>query len=284
MRDYLEVCLEAARKGGQVLLDWQDRFSFREKGPRDLVTEADVAAQEVIRGILLKSFPSHDFLGEEEAADRVAKGLAPMAARRSEFRWVVDPLDGTANYVHRMPGFAVSIALQKGDEIVLGVVFDPKSKECFTAVRGEGASLNGQPLKTSGCERLNECLIAVSFSPNVERGSLEITRFVEALHACQSVRRLGSAALNLAFVASGRLDAYWATSCSIWDVAAGFLLVEEAGGTICGIDGQAVSLQRPEFLASASQPLERALLGVLESADELHLAARPGTGQTADNA
>lgn len=275
MANYLDVCLEAAQRGGAVLLDWQERFTFREKAPRDLVTEADVAAQEAIRDCLLKAFPNHDFLGEEEAAERKAQGLDPIPPRQSEFRWVVDPLDGTANYVHRMSGFAVSIALQQGDEVILGVVLDPRSQECFTVARGEGVQFNGQPVQTSGCERPDQALIAVSFSPNVPRGSIEITRFVEALHACQSVRRLGSAALNLAYVASGRLDAYWATSVSIWDVAAGLLMVEEAGGKVSGLNGQPLVLERPEFVATASHPLHRELLGILKEAERRHSELRP---------
>jgi myo-inositol-1(or 4)-monophosphatase len=270
MANYLDVCLEAAHRGGKVLLDWQDRFTFREKSRRDLVTEADVAAQEAIREVLLKSFPNHDFLGEEEAAERAAKALEPFPERQSEFRWVVDPLDGTANYVHRMSGFAVSIALQQGDEVIVGVILDPRTGECFTAARGEGVQLNGVPVRTSGCERAEQALIAVSFSPNVPRGSIEITRFVEALHACQSVRRLGSAALNLAYVASGRLDAYWATSVSIWDVAAGLLMVEEAGGAVGALNGGPLRLERPEFVASASAALYGELRSVLDEADRRH--------------
>ena len=139
MPDLLAVCLEAAHRGGAELLDWQSRFSPKEKGPKDLVTEADVASQKAIREVLLGAFPDHDFLGEEEAADRVAAGHSAIPPRRSEYRWIVDPLDGTANYVHRLQTYAVSIALQHGNDIVLGVVYDPVSEECFTAKRGEGA-------------------------------------------------------------------------------------------------------------------------------------------------
>jgi len=266
MPDFLEVCLQAARSGGKALLDWQDRFRPREKGPKDLVTEADLAAQEAIRAVVHKAFPDHDFLSEEDAADRRAKGLTPIADRQSDFRWVVDPLDGTTNYVHRLPGFAVSIALQHGNDVVLGVVFDPLSQECFVAKKGRGASLNGQPIKTSGCSQIGQALVAVSFSPHVERDSPEIRRFVEILMAAQSVRRMGSAALNLCYVAAGRLDAYVATSVSIWDIAAGLLLVTEAGGTVSGLDGNALSLERPELTAAASQPLSAELVRIVEKA------------------
>src|SRR5262245_22951564 len=255
MSVFLEVCLDAARCAGRVLLDWQDRFHPREKGPRDLVTEADVAAQETIRETIHKAFPDHDFLGEEEADERKSKGLDPIPQRRSDFRWIVDPLDGTTNYVHRLPGYAVSIALQQGNDLVVGVVFDPLSKDCVVAERGAGASLNGQPIKASGCQQITQALVAVSFSPHVSRESTEIKRFIEVLLASQSVRRMGSAALNLGYVAAGRLDAYLATSVAIWDVAAGLLLVNEAEGAVAGITGGTLSLERPELIAASSQPL-----------------------------
>jgi myo-inositol-1(or 4)-monophosphatase len=268
MPQFLDVCLEAAHLGGQALLAWQDRFQTKEKGTNDLVTEADLAAQDIIRESIHKAFPNHDFLGEEEAAERKAKGLSPIAPRMSEYRWIVDPLDGTMNYVHRLPGFAVSIALQQGNDIVLGAVLDPLAEECFVAVRGQGVTLNDKPIATSGCQRADQALLAVSFSPHVPRDSIEIARFVEGLVSCQSVRRMGSAALNLAYVAAGRLDAYWATSVSIWDVAAGLLMVEEGGGAVAGIDGSPIDPERPQFIASASRLLQQQMIEILRRAAE----------------
>ncbi len=259
MLEFLSVCEQAARAGGQVLLDWQNRFTTREKGLRDLVTEADVASQQAIRDILLGRFPDHDFLGEEDASFPAAIKTSP----KSQYRWIVDPLDGTANYVHHLPAFAVTIALQKAEETVLGIVFDPIANELYHAVKGEGTFLNGKSVQTSGCTSPEQAMVAVSFAPNVPRGSIEIARFIEALHSCQSVRRLGSAALNLAYLAAGRLDAYWATSVKIWDVAAGLLMVEEAGGTVSRLDGGPLDLNNPEFLASASQPLQGEMLQIL---------------------
>jgi myo-inositol-1(or 4)-monophosphatase len=256
----LEVCLEAAKLGGKALLHWRDRFQAREKGPRDLVSEADLAAQEAIRGVLCKAFPDHDFLSEEDAAERRSKGQSPIPRRRSEWRWIVDPLDGTTNYVHHLPGYAVSIALQHQDEIVLGVVFDPLSEECFVAERGNGAMLNGKQLKTSGCEQIGQALVALSFSPHVTRDSLEVRRFTEVLLASQSVRRMGSAALNLCYVAAGRLDGYLATSVSIWDIAAGLLIVEEAVGCVSALNGGPVCLANPEIIAASSSQLLQQLL------------------------
>jgi myo-inositol-1(or 4)-monophosphatase len=267
MPSFTEVCFEAAHCGGQALLDWQDRFSAREKGPKDLVSEADLAAQEAIRGIICKAFPQHDFLSEEDAADRRAKGLNPLGERRSAYRWIVDPLDGTTNYVHHLPGYAVSIALEHEGQLLVGLVFDPLSRDCFVAEQGKGAKLNGKSLATSGCNNLEKALIAVSFSPHVDRDSPEIKRFVEILLASQSIRRMGSAALNLSYVAAGRLDGYLATSVSIWDVAAGLLLVQEAGGISSGLDGRPLDLERPELLAAASASLLKQLVGVVEKAN-----------------
>jgi myo-inositol-1(or 4)-monophosphatase len=216
-------------------MEWRDRFTAREKSPRDLVTEADVASQVAIQKMLAQEFPSHLFVGEEECSG--AGGVASHENFSSEYRWIVDPLDGTANYVHGMPSWAVSIALARRDELLVGTVFDPILDECFSAVRGGGAFLNGRPLHSSGCQHLGQAMIAASFSANIPRGSPEIRRFVEMLHECQSIRRLGSCALNLCYVAAGRLDGYWASAVKSWDAAAGVLIVEEAGGCISNMRG-----------------------------------------------
>lgn len=246
-----------------MLMSWRDRFSTREKGPRDLVTEADVAAQQAIESVLLGAFPDHDFLGEESDPARLPK----KSNHRSPYRWIVDPLDGTANYVHKLQSFAVSIALEHQGKVILGVVYDPVSGEFFHAQAGGGAYLNDQPLATSGCSSTDLAMVAVSFPPLVQRDSIEIRRFVEALVECQSVRRLGSAALNLAYLAAGRLDAYWATSVKNWDVAAGILLVREAGGVVTHISGSELDLEVPQFLASASVPLHEQMLRLLATAE-----------------
>jgi myo-inositol-1(or 4)-monophosphatase len=266
MPDFLNICVQAAREGGRVLLDWQDRFEVREKGRNDLVTQADEAAQEAIRAVLLGRFPDHDFLGEEEAAERKTRGEPAILPRRSAYRWIVDPLDGTANYVHRLPAYAVSIALEHEGELVCGCVLDPLAEECFTAARNEGAKLNGRPIRVSQCQRIDRAMVAVSFSPNVPRGSIEISRFVEALHAAQAVRRLGSAALNLCYIAAGRLDVYWATSVQAWDVAAGVLIVREAGGVVTALDGGSLDLEHPELSAAATAALHHDVQQVLQRA------------------
>jgi myo-inositol-1(or 4)-monophosphatase len=257
MQEYITVCEHAARSGGQVLLDWQGRINPREKGPKDLVSEADLASQQEIHKILYEAFPDHDFLGEEDDPN-------DQTQRKSDYRWIVDPLDGTVNYVHGLPAYSVSIALEHRGELQVGVVFDPISQECFSAARGQGAFLDGESISTSDCRELRTALTAASFSANVDRESEEITRFLNVLVECQALRRLGSAALNLAYVASGRLDAYFATSVKIWDVAAGLLLVQEAGGIVSGVDGKSFDLSKPKFATAATTELHEAFVEVLK--------------------
>lgn len=251
MTEYLTVCEKAARAGGQVLLDWAGRFSVREKGRSDLVTEADLAAQATIRRILLAAFPEHGFLGEEgDYRESTADG----------FRWIVDPLDGTTNYVHGVPQFAVSIALERQGTLLAATVYDPTADECFTATVGEGARMNGRPIHVSSVDTLPQALVAVSFPTNVNRQSPDIAAFVEVLLVSQAVRRMGSAALNLAYVAAGRFDASFATDTKAWDVAAGWLLVREAGGIVTNFKGQSPTLSPARFVASSCPVLNTELL------------------------
>lgn len=246
MPDYLRICEEAARAGGTILLDWVDRFAVREKGPADVVTEADLAAQEAIRSIVLGNFPTHEFLGEEDALHAPTSG---------NYRWIVDPLDGTMNYVHRVPNYCTSVALALGQELVVGAIYDPVAQECFLAEVGTGAFLNGQPIKVSGVTTPDKALVSASFPPKVRRDSPELATFVEALLHTQGIRRTGSAALNLCYLASGRFDAFWATETHSWDIAAGMLLVREAGGIMTDLDGGPIDLDHPQFLAASTQQL-----------------------------
>jgi myo-inositol-1(or 4)-monophosphatase len=256
MQSYARVCEAAARAGAEVLRRMAPRFSVREKGPSDLVTEADLASQEAIRQVLLTAYPDHGFLGEEGGE----------TSGRDAARWIVDPLDGTTNYVHRAPHYAVSVALERGGAMLVGAVYDPNFDECFTAEAGRGAFLNGRPLRTSGVADPRLALVAISLPARLTRGSVELAAMTELLLASQSLRRTGSAALNLAYLAAGRYDACWATDTKPWDVAAGFLLVREAGGMVTGTDGMAVRLERPRFLAAATGTLHAKLLTVLEGA------------------
>ncbi len=257
MPDYLKTCQEAAQAGGSVLLEWVGKFAVREKGPSDLVTEADVASQEAIRRIVLDRFPQHQFIAEEQAA-----ATGPDA----EYRWIVDPLDGTMNYVHGVHHYAVSVALVRGREIVAGAIYEPWARECYSAAKGEGAYQDGVRLRTSGAQRISEALVVASFAAKVHRGSPEISQFVAAVLGCQGVRRTGSAALNLCHLAAGRYDAFWALSTQSWDVAAGVLLVEEAGGRVTDLEGRPFDLARPHPVATAGDPLHDQFLQLLQNA------------------
>jgi myo-inositol-1(or 4)-monophosphatase len=258
LTDYLDAACEAARRGAAVLEEWRSRFSVREKGRADLVTEADLASQNAIRAYLHQRFPSHGFLGEEDPTPQAkpAAGAPPT--------WIVDPLDGTTNYVHDCPMYCVSIGLWLGGEMVVGVVLDAPHGELFSAARGRGAYLNGKRLQTSRAAALGEALLATGFPPDLrgQERALAWWRYF-SLHA-RSLRRTGSTALNLAYVAAGRFDGYWAFDNHVWDVAGGVVLVAEAGGKLTSIDGGPADPFDPAGLAS-NGPLHDALLDAMRT-------------------
>jgi myo-inositol-1(or 4)-monophosphatase len=242
------VCEQAVRAAGATIQDWIGRTSVRHKGPADLVTEADFAAQEVVRTTVLGAFPEHCLLGEEGEAAGSRPG-------RAEFRWIADPLDGTTNFVHHVPHYAVSLALERGGDILVGCVFDPSLHECFSAVKGQGARLNGQPIRTSDVADLTDALAGTGFPAAVEPDSPDLLVFNEAIYQCQGVRRTGSAALNLCYLAAGRYDVLWGLSTKVWDIAAGTLLIREAGGVVTAPDGGDLVLDQGHFLAAANPTL-----------------------------
>ena len=250
--DFLVVGETAARAAGEVLKDWMGKAPVTEKGPGDFVTQADIASQETIESMIRTSFPTHGFLGEEnQSAEDKTNPLVD-----SEFCWVVDPLDGTTNYIHQLRSFSVSIALLQRGKIVVGIVYDPLLDEMYAASLGGGATLNEAPITVSQCRHIDQSLLVCSFSTNVQQDSIELKRFTNILCNTQSsIRRLGSAALNLAYVACGRLDGYWATSLNIWDMAAGTLILTEAGGVIEHIDGKPLQLDDPQFVAANNRQL-----------------------------
>ena len=263
--DALAVCEEAARAGGRVLTEWLDRFTASAKAPGDLVTEADIASQKEIRRIVLGAFPSHGFVGEEAVAGHadVAGGDRP--------RWIVDPLDGTSNYVHGFPAYCTSVALAHGDELIVGAIYDPVHDECFTARRGCGATCNGRPIGVSGEADVGEALVAVSFPPRVSPQAQAVADFLAVAPHVHAVRRTGSTAINLAYLACGRLDAFWVRRIASWDVAAGLLIASEAGATIGPFVGgdaaAAMSLERPSFVAAGSAALFLSLQRLLGPGD-----------------
>jgi myo-inositol-1(or 4)-monophosphatase len=255
MSELLETCELAARAGASELLSWRGRFETREKAPADLVTDADLASQAAIRAEIAARFPHHLFVGEEKTSQ--------VEVGDDDFVWLVDPLDGTTNYIHGYPCYAVSIAVARGRELLAGVIYDPLANELFFAEQGRGAWCNGERLKTSNVASVGEALVAVSLPPRVGPETPDLADFIRMVQYSQAVRRSGSAALNLAYVAHGRLDAFWATKIQPWDVAAGVLLVREAGGIVTGRDGGEFDVWRPHFVSAAGAELHGELMHVL---------------------
>jgi len=239
-----------AREAGARLREFYSQGVATEyKGDVDLVTVADRTAEKLIRERLSESFPEHGIYGEEGTRDRL----------EGEFRWYVDPLDGTTNFAHGLPQFCVSMGLEqrrKGlapDEdgtMVAAVIYDPLREELFIAERGRGALLNGRPMHVSSTPELAEALVATGFPSKKRHESPNIHFYHEFSLRSHGVRRAGSAALDLAYVAAGRLDGFWEFNINPWDTAAGYLLVEEAGGQMTGFAGQPFRLDSREILAS----------------------------------
>ena len=256
LSDYLDAATEAARLGAAVLEDWRTRFQVREKGRYDLVTEADVGSQNAIKAYILKRFPGHAFVGEEDPASQRKPGAdAPPT-------WIVDPLDGTTNYVHNCPLYCVSIGLQVAGEMVVGVVLDPRHQELFTAAKDQGAFLNGKRIQVSPIATLDEALLATGFPPDLRGQEIALAWWRYFSLNTQALRRTGSTALNLAYVAAGRFDGYWAFDNHAWDVAGGVVLVREAGGLVTNTDGTEYDAFTPDCLA-ANPKLYPVMLEVL---------------------
>jgi len=252
--DFLETACEAARIGGGILDEWAHKFTAREKSPADLVTEADVASQKAIFEFIEARYPDHRFLGEE--------GLTHGDAS-CPYRWVIDPLDGTSNYVHRFPYYAVSIGLEEAGELIAGAIYDPNRNELFAAAKGQGATLNGDPISVSDRGELGQALCMASLPVRSTREHPAVQRFLQVLEAGQHVQRTGSAALNLCGVACGRIDAFWSQSLKPWDMAAGVIIVREAGGLVTKIEDGAFDLEKPNLLASNGTTLHGQLVDVL---------------------
>lgn len=253
---FLQVAEEAARIGGSILQDWAGRFTPREKSPANLVTEADLASEKAVFEFIDSHFAGHRFLGEE--------GLQRNTGN-SPYRWIIDPLDGTSNYVHHFPYYAVSIGLEQNDEMIVGAIFDPTRDEMFTAIKGNGAHLNGEPIRASINSTLQSAMCMASLPVKVKRDDLAVRRFLDVLEIAQTVQRTGSAALNLCAVAAGRIDAFWSTSLKPWDMAAGILITREAGGHVTSCTGNEFSVHHPDLLATNGTELHAELVNTLVS-------------------
>ncbi len=263
--DYLDAAKEAARRAAVVLEEWRRRFQVREKGRFDLVTDADLASQRVIQDYLAGRFPDHDFLGEE---DLTSKAAAPRGLRGSTRQdvptWIVDPIDGTTNYVHDCPFYCISIGLQIGGELVVGAVYDPSRQEMFAAAHGHGAFLNDRRLQASPASSLDEALLATGFPPDLRGHETTLDWWRYFSFKARSLRRTGSTALNMAYVAAGRFDGYFAFDNHVWDVAAATVLVREAGGTVTNVDGTRYDPYTPDALAT-NGPLHPVLVKIFRA-------------------
>lgn len=249
---------DAARQGAAQLEQWRTKFAVREKAHADLVTDADHASQHAIKTCLLEQFPDHHFLGEEDPAAKEGKGVSVDAPPT----WIVDPLDGTANYVHDVPAYCVSIGLMVRGELVVGVIYDPRMNELFSAATGLGATLNGQPIRVSTTTQLKYGLLSTGFPPDPDCQARNLHWWKVFSYQAQALRRTGSTALNMAYVACGRFDGYWAFDNFAWDVAGGIVLVREAGGIVTQTDGSPVDPFKSDLVA-ANPELHRQLLAAL---------------------
>ncbi|HEX8069498.1 MAG TPA: inositol monophosphatase family protein [Pyrinomonadaceae bacterium] len=242
----LDFAIQTARDAGRILAERFGRASLQvqHKGDINLVTEADLAAERLIVERIRSYYPRHAILTEE------AGDVTRAAAGDAAYKWIIDPLDGTTNYAHGYPCFCVSIGLEYEGALVLGVIYDPARDELFAAERGGGATLNGRAIRVSEVSDLNRALLCTGFPYDVrERGDFarHFTSFI--MHA-QGVRRDGSAALDLAYVACGRFEGFWEEGLQPWDVAAGVVIVEEAGGRVSRYDGTPVNIYAAPFMCS----------------------------------
>lgn len=243
----LNFAIQVARDAGNVLVDRLGRaVQVSNKGTIDLVTEADLASEKLIIERIRSHYPRHAILAEESGASEED----PANPFGSEWRWIVDPLDGTTNYAHGYPCFCVSIGVERAGQLELGVVYDPMRNEMFAAERGQGATLNERPIRVSEVEELGRAMVCTGFPYNVRERPDFARDFTNFTMEAQAVRRDGSAALDLAYVACGRFDGFWEDGLNAWDVAAGVLLIEEAGGKATNFDGAALDIYSPKVLAS----------------------------------
>ncbi len=252
-----KVAVDAAIEAGKVTLRYyRKRLEIREKARSSLVTQADMKSEALIRKILTKRFPSFQFRGEEGGANEAASSDAPM--------WHVDPLDGTTNFVHGFPMYCVSIGLALGDEPLVGVVHIPTLNETFHGAKGCGARLNRSTMHVSKRKKLSECLLTTGFAylHKAEAISPEIELFKRAHLEARAVRRPGAAAIDLAYVAAGVFDGFWERNLSSWDVCAGSLLVQEAGGKVSNYRGGLASIDGREVLATNGL-IHRQMMGFL---------------------
>lgn len=238
----LKTAVTAAKKAGKLLMRMsRGKLAVKFKSPIDMVTEADQASEALVISIIRKAFPGDDILTEESQNQRTS----------SKRRWIIDPLDGTTNYAHGFPVWCVSIAFEEKGHVLTGAIYNPNLNELFTAVKGKGAHLNGSPIRVSGEKHLLKSLLATGFPYDVHTSQENnLDNFQKFIKRAQAVRRPGSAAIDLAYLACGRLDGFWEIKLKPWDAAAASLMITEAGGRITNFSGGCYSIYYPECLAS----------------------------------
>jgi myo-inositol-1(or 4)-monophosphatase len=249
---FLQTAIEIAREAGALVVNYLERrVPFETKGEFDLVTAADRASEKLIVERLRSYFPSHAILAEEGGG--IANG--------SEYQWFVDPLDGTTNFAHSFPFFNVTLGLAYGGELIAGVVFDPVRQELFSAERGAGAYLNNRRIHVSSAARLEDSLSSTGFPSRKRHHNINIHFYHQIAMASHGVRRTGSAALDLAYVAAGRLDFFWEFGLKPWDMAAGSLLVQEAGGRVTDMRGASHNVVTSETMLADNTALHDEVIG-----------------------
>jgi myo-inositol-1(or 4)-monophosphatase len=269
MHPLLNIAVKAARRAGSIInraaLD-RTQLEIRAKRANDFVTQVDKAAEAAVISIIRQAYPDHDILGEESGAleGRSADGKNGAQGKKTEYRWIIDPLDGTTNFIHGFPQYCVSIALQHRGAIEHGVIYDPAKNELFTASRGSGAFLDDRRIRVTKCVNLKDALVGTGF-PFKEMSRLDFyfRQLREIMKNSAGVRRAGAAALDLAYVAAGRMDAFWEMGLSPWDMAAGALLIQEAGGLVGDLSGDAGYLESGD-IAAATPKVFTQLLAALK--------------------
>jgi myo-inositol-1(or 4)-monophosphatase len=240
----IQLAIEAALEAGKFLKQSVGNIKQIETKlgqETNLVTEIDKKSEELIIGMIKKRYPEHDFLAEESGSHD----------KTSEFRWIIDPLDGTLNFTHGVPLYSVSIAVERRGEIIAGVIYEPNLGEMFAAEKGKGAFLNQKPIHVSKVNRLIESMVVTGFPYTIrDNPDNAVQHFVNILMQAQGIRRLGSAAVDLAYVACGRFDGFWEVSLNAWDMAAGVLILQEAGGRFTNFRGEPSNIYKKQVLAS----------------------------------
>jgi len=257
MQNYRAFAESLAVGAGRILREHQGTtLRVEYKGEIDLVTEVDRASEAYLRARIAETYPEHEILGEEEG----------LTTSGSPYRWLLDPVDGTTNYAHGFPYYCVSVGLEFEGRVIAAAIYNPTLDELFSAARGEGATLNGQPIRVSSVDELRRSLLTTGFPYTVIQKGSNLGHFERFLTLCQAVRRAGSAALDLCHVACGRYDGFWEAGLSPWDVAAGSLIVEEAGGRMSNYRGLPFDVYGKQLLASNGR-LHEAMIRVLEESN-----------------